>query len=54
VRDVSDRIHSFFKSELNELHKDWGKSPMPSYREVLSEKELDDVVTFLVSLGRER
>jgi cytochrome c oxidase cbb3-type subunit III len=53
LRDSSDRVHSFFKSDLSELHKDWGKSPMPSYREVFSSAELDDVVAFLVSLGRE-
>ncbi len=54
VRDSSDRLHSFFKSELVELHKDWGKSPMPSYRNVFSEEELGDVVAFLVSLRGER
>ena len=54
LRDSSDRVHSFFKSDLTELHKDWGKSPMPSYREAFSNTELDDVVAFLVSLGRER
>ncbi len=54
LRDSSNQVHSFFKSELAELHKDWGKSPMPSYREVFSNTELDDVVAFLVSLGRER
>lgn len=54
LRDSSDRVHSFFKSDLTELHKDWGKSPMPSYREVFSNAELDDVVAFLASLGRER
>jgi cytochrome c oxidase cbb3-type subunit III len=53
LRDSSDRVHSFFKSDLTELHKDWGKSPMPSYREVFSNTELDDVVAFLVSLGRQ-
>ena len=52
LRDSSDRIYSFFKSELVELHKDWGKSPMPSYRDVFSKTELDDVVAFLVSLQR--
>jgi hypothetical protein len=54
LRDSSDQVHSFFKSDLTELHKDWGKSPMPSYREVFSNLELDDVVAFLASLGRER
>ena len=49
-RDSANRIHSFNKSELAELHKDWGKSLMPSYRELFSKEELDDVVAFLVSL----
>jgi len=53
MRDSSDQVHSFFKSDLTELHKDWGKSPMPSYREVFSNTELDDVVAFLASLGRQ-
>lgn len=50
VRDLSGRIHSFLKSELAELRKDWGKSFMPSYRDVFSKEELDDVVAFLSSL----
>jgi cytochrome c oxidase cbb3-type subunit III len=50
IRDASGRIHSFFKEELRELHKDWGKSPMPSYRGVLSEAELEDVAAYLSSL----
>jgi len=54
LRDSTDRVHSFYKSDLTELHKDWGKSPMPSYREAFSSAELDDVVAYLVSLGRER
>jgi putative heme-binding domain-containing protein len=49
-RDAAGRVHSFFKSELAELHKDWGKSSMPSYRDVFSKEELDDVVAYLVSL----
>jgi cytochrome c oxidase cbb3-type subunit III len=50
IRDLSDRIYSFFKSDLTELYKDWGKSPMPSYRDVFSKEEIDDVVAFMVSL----
>lgn len=49
-RDAANRIHSFFKSDLAEFHKDWGKSSMPSYRDAFSKEELDDVVAFLVSL----
>lgn len=54
LREASGRVHSFFKSELSELHKDWGQSPMPSYREVFSKEELDDVVAFLLSLRGEK
>jgi len=50
VRDYADRIFSFRKEELRELHKDWGKSPMPSCREVLTETELQDLIAYLVSL----
>jgi putative heme-binding domain-containing protein len=50
LRDFSGNVHSFFKSELEELHKDWGKSPMPSYRGVFTSEELDDLVGFLASL----
>jgi cytochrome c oxidase cbb3-type subunit III len=53
-RDSANRLHSFFKSDLAELHKDWGKSSMPSYRDVFSKEELDDVVAFLVSLRGEK
>ena len=50
LRDFGDRIYSFRKDELRELHRDWGKSPMPGYRGVLSESELTDVVAYLASL----
>jgi cytochrome c oxidase cbb3-type subunit III len=50
LRDYSDRVYSFRKEELKELHEDWGKSPMPSYRDLLSESEIKDVVAYLVSL----
>jgi mono/diheme cytochrome c family protein len=54
LREASGRVYSFFKSELSELHKDWGKSPMPSYRDVYSKEELDDVVAYLLSLRGEK
>jgi len=50
LRDYSGGLHSFLKSELRELHKDWGKSPMPSYFNTLTEAELEDLVAYLVSL----
>lgn len=50
VRDYADRLYSFRKEELRELHKDWGKSPMTSYRGLLSEDELRDLIAYLASL----
>ena len=50
IRDLSDRFHSFWKSDLAELHKDWGKSPMPGYRDVFTAAELDNLVAYLASL----
>jgi cytochrome c oxidase cbb3-type subunit 3 len=50
LRDLANGLHSFYKSELAELHKDWGQSPMPSYRAVFSDDELDDLVAYLASL----
>jgi putative heme-binding domain-containing protein len=47
LRDYSDRIYSFDKSTLRELHKDWGKSPMPSYRTTFTDAELQDVIAYL-------
>ncbi len=50
IRDDASRIYSFRKDQLKELHKDWGKSPMPSYRGAFSEAELQDVIAYLSSL----
>ena len=48
--DLSGRAYSFFKQELTDIKKDLDKSPMPSYRDVLTASELDDLVAYLVSL----
>lgn len=50
LRDLANRMHSFHKSELAELHKDYGRSPMPSYSGAFTSAELDDLVAYLVSL----
>ena len=50
MRDLSNQFHSFWKSELAELVRDRGRSPMPSYRNVLSSEEIDDLVAYLESL----
>lgn len=50
IRDLSDNFHSFFRTELLEVIKQPGKSPMPSYKPTLSAAELDDLVAYLDSL----
>jgi hypothetical protein len=47
---MDGKVHSFFKSELTELNKDFGFSPMPPYGSVFTTTELDDVIAFLASL----
>ena len=54
LRDFTGRLFSFRKDELEELDKDWGKSPMPSYRGQLSDAEIQDIVAYLASLGFEK
>jgi cytochrome c oxidase cbb3-type subunit 3 len=49
LREASNRVHSFWKAELRQLQKDWGRSPMPSYAAAFSPAELDDLVAFLVA-----
>ena len=48
MRDFAGQLHSYFKSELTALRKDWGKSPMPSYAGALTPAQVDDLVAFLV------
>jgi cytochrome c oxidase cbb3-type subunit III len=49
IQDVSGRFYSYRKSELAELQKMPGESPMPSFRS-LSSSELDDLVAYLAGL----
>lgn len=50
VRDMSNRFHSFRKSDLKVLDKQFGKSLMPSFRGRLTDAECDDLVAYLSSL----
>jgi cytochrome c oxidase cbb3-type subunit III len=50
IRDDQDHIYSLRKDELRELKKEWGKSPMPGYRGVFTDSELQDLVAYLASL----
>jgi putative heme-binding domain-containing protein len=50
VRDGSGKVHSFWKTELRDLRKDWGKSPMPSVRGKLPAAEIEQLVAYLSTL----
>ena len=54
LRDLTGELHSYYKKELAELHKDTGVSPMPVYSGVFTPAELDDMVAYLVSLRGEK
>jgi putative heme-binding domain-containing protein len=49
VRDSAGRSHSFWKSDVTNVERQRGKSPMPSYKGQLSETELTDIVAYLAS-----
>jgi cytochrome c oxidase cbb3-type subunit 3 len=50
LRDTSSRFHSFRKSDLKQIEKQFGKSLMPSFRGKLTDEESEDLVAFLSSL----
>ena len=49
LKDQQGRFHSFRKSELRDLKKLRGETPMPAYGSALSAAELDDLINFLAS-----
>jgi cytochrome c oxidase cbb3-type subunit 3 len=50
LQDSAGRSHSFWKSEVTQIDKQRGKSPMPSFKGQLSDAELTDLVAYLASL----
>ncbi len=51
IRDLSDGLHSFLKQDLVEIQPQPG-SPMPSYRGVLTESEINDLIAYMFTLRR--
>ena len=49
-RDLSGRLHSFWKDELSALEKEWKRSPMMSYEATLTSEQIDDLVAYMVLL----
>jgi cytochrome c oxidase cbb3-type subunit 3 len=54
VRDLEGRLHSLRKADLEHLRPETETSLMPSYRELLEDPELDDLVAYLMTLQVER
>lgn len=50
MRDMAGEIYSFEKSELISYEKVEGHSLMPGYNSVLDQQQIDDVVSYLMSL----
>lgn len=50
VRDMTGQMHSFRKDQLLEFDKAFSHSLMPEYGAVLNGQDLDDVVSYLMSL----
>jgi len=50
IKDARGQFHSFVKSDLSELKRLRGETPMPSFDKSLTPSELDDLVAYLASL----
>jgi len=50
LRDMSDRLHSFWKQDLAAFEKHIDRTPMPSFRGKLTDSEMENLVAYLVSL----
>jgi putative heme-binding domain-containing protein len=53
IREDNGRLLSLLKRDLKDMELD-RRSPMPSFKGKLSETQIDDVIAWLVSLGRNR
>jgi cytochrome c oxidase cbb3-type subunit III len=53
LRDLTGAIHSFDKADLLSYEKAFGHSFMPGYEAALNEQQVDDLVSYLMSLRGE-
>lgn len=54
VRDLTDHLHSLWKQDLSAFEKHTDRTPMPSFRGRLNDRELEDLVAYLVSQRGEK
>lgn len=50
LRDAGGNFHGLWKPDLRSLEKEPGKSFMPSFKDTLSDAQMDDVVAYLMTL----
>lgn len=50
LRDLSGKLHSYWKDELAAIDYLTGKTPMPSVRALLNDTELNDLIAYLTTL----
>jgi len=53
IRDLNGTIHSFRKDELTDFEKVFAHSLMPGYGAALPDDDMNDVISYLMSLRRE-
>jgi cytochrome c oxidase cbb3-type subunit III len=51
LQDAAGRLHTYRKSALRQIDKQYDASVMPSYRDKLNAAEMSDLVAYLLSLG---
>ncbi len=54
IRDVGGVVHSLRKDELEEFEKIFAHSLMPEYGAALPQEDMDDLISYLMSLRSER
>jgi putative heme-binding domain-containing protein len=54
IRDMSGTIHSFRKDELTNYEKVFAHSLMPEYSAALSREDMDDLISYMMSLRSEQ
>jgi hypothetical protein len=54
LRDLTGKLHSFDKADLLSFEKAVGHSLMPGYETVLEHNEVNDLVAYLMTLGKQQ
>ena len=52
LMDSNERIHSYLGEEVRSIQRE-NSSLMPSYASILSQGQIEDLLAYLVSLGRD-